>query len=311
MTITAFVSVVKRISLAVLASLAVASLGSLTWVPLLIANTRFLRAIPWSVAAEGLLLFLVWKYLGGSGWPRRTSNARRELLRGRVVSKQQFMWAANAGGLSLVALAGLWIVLVRLSGIGGNPTLPYIAGFSPLFVVLAIGMASLVSPLSEEAAFRGYGQVLLERRFVPVVALAISSLLFALYHGPTQGFAPSKLVFYLIVGVVFGTIAYMTQSTLPALPVHIAGDLLFFIVIWPQDATRSVVWSHGVDVMFLVNIAQVLVFGTLAVLAFRRLRAAPAFPAVRLLIRQPVDGDNRQQMVGVDAMLRRPWARHP
>lgn len=278
MNITAFVSVVKRLGLAALASLAVASLGSLTWGPLLIANTKFLTAVPWSVAAEGIVLILVWKYLGGSGWPRNTSSARRELLRGRVVPPAEFAWAAIAGGLSLVALAGLWIVLVRLTGIGGNPTLPYISGFSPLVVVLAIGMASLVSPLTEEAAFRGYGQVLLERRFVPVVAVAVSSLLFALYHGPTQGFAPSKLVFYFVVGVVFGSIAYMTRSTLPALPVHIAGDLLFFIVIWPQDATRATVWTHGADVMFWVNIVQVLVFGTLAVLAFRRLHAAKSLP---------------------------------
>jgi membrane protease YdiL (CAAX protease family) len=97
--------------------------------------------------------------------------------------------------------------------------------------------------------------------------------LFALYHGPTQGFAPSKLAFYLIVGIVFGTIAYMTRSTLPALPVHVAGDLLFFLVIWPGDAGRSVVWSHGTDLMFWANALQVLVFGILAVLAFLRLRA--------------------------------------
>jgi membrane protease YdiL (CAAX protease family) len=273
MNTTAIVSAVKRIGLALLASLAVASLGSLTWVPLVIANSRFLRGIPWSVVVEGVVLFLVWKYLGGSGRPRRTASARRELLRSQIVPGRQFVWAAIAGGLSLVALAGLWIVLVRLTGVGGNPTLPYLSGYSPIVVVLVIGMASLVSPLTEEAAFRGYAQVLLERRFLPVFAVGISSVLFALYHGPTQGFAPSKLAFYLIVGIVFGTIAFMTCSTLPALPVHIAGDLLFFLVIWPGDAGRSVVWSHGADLMFWANVLQVLVFGTLAVLAFLRLKA--------------------------------------
>ena len=216
MNITAIVPIVRRLGLAAVASLAVASLGSLTWGPLLIANTRFFRAVPWSAAAEGIVLFLVWKYLGGSGRPRKTSTARRDLLRARVVPRTEFLWAAVAGGLSLVALAGLWIVLVRLTGIGGNPTLPYLSGYSPLVVVLAIGMASLVSPLTEEAAFRGYGQVLLERRFAPVVAVTVSSLLFALYHGPTQGFAPSKLAFYFLVGVVFGAIAFITRSTLPA-----------------------------------------------------------------------------------------------
>jgi hypothetical protein len=37
--------------------------------------------------------------------------------------------------------------------------------------------------------------------------VVLSWLLFALYHGPTQGFAPAKLSFYFIVGVVFGVIA--------------------------------------------------------------------------------------------------------
>jgi len=272
----ASISAAKRIGIALVASLAVASLGSITWVPLVIANTKFLRGIPWSVAAEGVALLLIWKYLGGCGWPRRTAHARSELLRARLVPTRQLVWAVIAGGLSLVALAGLWIVLVRLTSVGGNPTLPYLSGYSPLVVVLVIGMASLVSPLSEEAAFRGYAQVLLERHFLPVVAVGISSVFFALYHGPTQGFAPSKLFFYLVVGVVFGTIAYMTRSTLPALPVHIAGDLLFFLVIWPGDAGRSVVWSHGTDLMFWANVLQVLVFSALAVLAFRRLMATRA-----------------------------------
>jgi hypothetical protein len=49
----ASVSAAKRIGIALVASLAVASLGSITWVPLVIANTKFLRGIPWSVAVEG------------------------------------------------------------------------------------------------------------------------------------------------------------------------------------------------------------------------------------------------------------------
>jgi membrane protease YdiL (CAAX protease family) len=273
----AYVSGIKRIGLAGLASLIVASLGSLTWGPLLIANMKLFPSIPWAVAAEGAVLVVIWKYLGGSGWPRRTSAARHELLRGQMVPTQVFVWAWIAGGLALVALAGMWIVLVQLTGAGGNPTLAFLTGNPAIVVALLIGMASLVSPLTEEAAFRGYGQVLLERRFSPLVAVGISSLFFALYHGPTQGFAVSKLAFYFAVGVVFGTIAYMTHSTLPAIPVHIAGDLLFFTAIWPHDAGRLLVSVHGADFTFWLHLAQVVVFGGLSVLAFTKLRRAMAF----------------------------------
>jgi hypothetical protein len=148
-----------------------------------------------------------------------------------------------------------------------------LAGYPTVIVVLAIAMGSLVSPLTEEASFRGYAQVLLERHYSPVFAVVLSSVFFAVWHGPTQGFFWSKLLFFLAVGVVFGTTAYLTRSVLPAIPVHIAGDLLFFILIWPQDAQRNVIAKHGPDVWFWVAIIQLVVFATLSILVFRRLAA--------------------------------------
>jgi membrane protease YdiL (CAAX protease family) len=263
---------IKRIGVAAVASLAVASLGSLTWGPLLVANAATVPQIPWSIPAEGIALVLIWRYLNGAWWPRRTSAARRELLRARIVPPRVFAWAVIAGGLSLLALVGLWIVLVELTGVGGNPTLPSSGDYPSLFIALAIGMGSLVSPLTEEAAFRGYGQVLLERSFKPSVAVVLSSLFFALYHGPTQGFAPSKILFYFVVGVVFGVTALITQSVVPAVPVHIAGDLLFFTLVWPRDASRPLVWTSGSDLMFWLNAGELVVFGALAFLAFAHLR---------------------------------------
>lgn len=265
-------SAARTVAVAALASLGVAALGSLTWGPLLLLNLRFTPTIPWSFAAEAVALVSIWSWLGGRWWPSRWAGARRELLRGRRVSPAVFAWSFVSGGLSLVALAGLWIVLVRTTGAGGNPTLAATAAYPAITVAAAIVMGSLVSPLTEEAAFRGYGQVLLERRFPPVAAVVLSSLFFGLYHGPTQGFQPSKLAFYVMVGVVFGTIAYLTDSVLPAIPVHVAGDLLFFTAIWPGDATRTLVWSHGADLGFWLDAALLLVFGGLAWLAFRRLR---------------------------------------
>jgi membrane protease YdiL (CAAX protease family) len=266
-------SAVRSIAVAGLASFGVAALGTITWGPLILLNMKLAPAVPWSVPVEGLALALIWAWLSGRWRPVRWAPARRQLLRSRMVSPAAFAWAAAAGGLSLVALAGLWIVLVRMTGAGGNPTLPTTAVYPAVVVAALIVMASLVSPLTEEAAFRGYGQVLLERRFPPVAAVALSSLFFTLYHGPTQGFQPSKLAFYFTVGVVFGTIAYLTGSVLPAIPVHIAGDLLFFTAIWPHDAGRALIWTHGADPGFWLNVAQLLVFAGLALLAFRRLRA--------------------------------------
>ena len=103
-----------------------------------------------------------------------------------------------------------------------------------------------------------------------------------LYHGPTQGFAWSKLLFYFLVGVVFGTIAFLSKTTLLAWPAHLAGDLTFFFLIWPNDATRPYVFHDGTSASFWLYAALAVVFTGLALLAFRQLsrvtRASRAEP---------------------------------
>ncbi len=49
----------KRISVAALASVAVAALGSLTWAPLLLANAILSPQIPWSIPLEAVDLVLI------------------------------------------------------------------------------------------------------------------------------------------------------------------------------------------------------------------------------------------------------------
>jgi membrane protease YdiL (CAAX protease family) len=265
------ISHARTIGWAFLLSLLTAVVASSVWSGLIIANARTSPGLPWSIPVMAALLAGYWLYLGGRGRPRSTQAARAALLRARVVPLRTFGLAWLAGGLSLAALAGLWIVLEQLTGSGGNPTEAQLAGFPVVLVAAAIGMGSLVSPVSEEASYRGYAQVILERRYPPLAAVALSSAFFSFFHGPTQGFFWSKLLFFFLVGVVFGTIAYLTDSTLPAIPVHIAGDLLFFIFIWPQDAHRPLVAHSGPDGGFWLALALLAVFTPLALLAFRTL----------------------------------------
>jgi hypothetical protein len=132
-------------------------------------------------------------------------------------------------------------------------------------------MGSLVSPLMEEAGFRGYFQVALEHRFRAPLAIGISSLIFALAHGPTQGFLWPKLLFYFLVGIVFGTTAFLTNSILPAIPVHFVGLLIFFTLIWPRDAARPLIADTGTNNWFWIHLAQAILFTVLTLWAFQRL----------------------------------------
>src|SRR2546425_7053277 len=98
------------------------------WTVLLISNVATSPAIPWSVAAMALLLWLMWQYLGGRWWPQSTSEARRSYLRARPVTGQVFVWALLAGLLSIVALVGFWIVLHQLVKIPAR-VLPNFSGY--------------------------------------------------------------------------------------------------------------------------------------------------------------------------------------
>jgi hypothetical protein len=132
-------------------------------------------------------------------------------------------------------------------------------------------MSSLVSSLAEEAGFRGYFQGSLEREVRGPLAIVIMSLVIAPAHGLTQGFVWPILLWYFCVDVMFGTMAYLTRSILPGTVVHIIGLLIFFALVWPYDAQRQSIWETGANTGFWINVAQVIIFSTLAVLAFRRL----------------------------------------
>ena len=80
-----------------------------------------------------------------------------------------------------------------------------------------------------------------------------------------------KLTSYFLAGLVFGTLAFLTDSILSSIPVHIVGDLMFFTLIWPHDATRVLVIVGGADAWFWLHVAQALIFTALALMVFLRL----------------------------------------
>jgi hypothetical protein len=132
-------------------------------------------------------------------------------------------------------------------------------------------MACLVSPLPEEAAFRGYFQGFLERKLSGPTAIIISAFVMTPAHCLTQGFSWPVILFYLLVDSMLGTMAYLTKSILPGIAVHFLGLLLFFSVIWPNDASRSPGSNGGTSSWFWIHLVQFVICGGLALVVFRRL----------------------------------------
>jgi len=263
-------SPMRALAWSALLGFAITVFGAGVWATLATVNLASAPGIPWSVPVMAVLLWLMWRYLGGKWWPRRTSAARRFCLRANPVPGSVLAWAQVAGGLSLVALAGYWIVLSQLVKMPGN-AVPDFSNHPLRTVVLMMGMASLAAPLTEEPAFRGYCQVILERQFPAPTAVIISSILFSLVHGPTQGFLWPKLLVYFLVGVMFGTTAHLANSIVPNIPVHFFGLLIFFTLVWPRDASRGLVAENGADAWFWIHLVQAVVFTVLAILAYVRL----------------------------------------
>jgi membrane protease YdiL (CAAX protease family) len=262
-------------------------IGQSIWSILLVANFKKGVTVPWSIPVMAIVLWLLWQYLGGKWWPHSTSQARHQLLRANSVPAPRLALAFVAGVFAIIALAGYWIVFFQIARTPPN-VLPDLSKYPWLTIVLVLAMSSLVSPIVEEVGFRGYCQQILEREFVPQTAIAISSLLFMLAHA-NHGWYWSKLLVYFLVGIAFGAIAYLTNSILASIPVHIFGDAVFFTLIWRHDAARRLLSEGGADGWFWIHVAQAIIFTALALLAFRRLardstRTSQAMHATNSLI---------------------------
>jgi membrane protease YdiL (CAAX protease family) len=260
------VALIGSVALAVILTLAVGGL----WAALVAVNLANTPAIPWAVGVMAPILWLLWRYLGGAGWPASTAQARRRARRANPMPVPVCAWAILAGSLAIIALIGLWIVLAQLVKVPGN-RLPAFSRYPRLTVAVVLIMASLVAAVAEEVGIRGYVQGTLERVVRPWIALALAAMVFVPGHGVTQGFVWPTLLFYLLVDVTFGASAYLTDSILPGIVVHGVGILVFFALIWPHDATRRSVREGGADGWFWFWVGAAIIFASLAILAFVRL----------------------------------------
>lgn len=240
------------------------------WSLLVAINLMTSPQIPWAVVVMALLMWGMWQYLGGRGQPHRTSATRHTYRRANSVSGPVFGWSLVAGLLGVGAMIEGWIVLAQLVKLPAN-LLPDYTKYPVFTVIITLVMASLVTSVAEETSFRGYFLLRLERQFAVPVAIVIASVVIAPAHGLTQGFMWPTLLFYFLVDLMFGVMAYLTNSILPGIVVHSIGLFIFFSVVWPNDATRSQISERGADGWYWGQVALTLILIALSFLAFLRL----------------------------------------
>lgn len=234
------------------------------------ANLKYFTGVPWAVPLMGAYLWLFWRYLR-LGWSAPAA-ARRADLRANPLSAREWLWALVAGGLGLVTLVVALGILNRLVVLPRQevPDLTDVSRFT-MFALLA--MSAPIAGIVEEAAFRGYMQRPLERRHGLFVAILITGTMFAIAH---LDFTPVLWPYYVAVATIYGSVAYLTDSILPAVVLHTSGNLYSNFDLWlhgqaewqASAAPDRLIWVMGIDRPFLMSVGTLLVIGGATIAAY-------------------------------------------
>ncbi|MBK7627307.1 MAG: CPBP family intramembrane metalloprotease [Bacteroidales bacterium] len=112
--------------------------------------------------------------------------------------------------------------------------------------IFAFLLLVIAAPILEELLFRGIILDGLLKRYSPLTAILISSLLFGLAH-----LNPWSFINGLIIGTFSGWIYFKTRSVLPSIIIHASANLSGFL------------FKYFVDVNALVNDSLVKIYGGL------------------------------------------------
>jgi membrane protease YdiL (CAAX protease family) len=207
-------------------------------------NLAVLPGVPWSVLPGALYLWLLWRYIGGWGPPARTSSSRNHYRRCHPVPAGGRLWIWLAGAALAVTIFS-YVMIKLLTESGGVQQVALLDALTPLpatTVLPLLAMLVLMTAFFEEAAFRGYMQVQLERRYRPAVAIFFTALLFAVVHFP----APGQLPLFVFGSLGWGVLTYLSRTILPAVVMHGVVDGVMFFWVWKNPAAFKALLEHNV-----------------------------------------------------------------
>jgi membrane protease YdiL (CAAX protease family) len=238
------------------------------------ANLRVYAAVPWAVPVVAAYLVLFWRYLDGAGPPDETRALRHASLRATPVSARVWTWSLLSGGLAIVALV-LALRLLNRMVVLPPQQLPDLSGVPAVTVWSLLLMAAPVAGIVEEAAFRGYMQGPIERRYGLVVAILISGTMFAVAH---LDFTLILWPYYLAVAAIYGVITSLADSVWPAVVLHTGGNiysnldlLLHGQAEWQAPRAAAQLSITGPDAALVGSTLALFVVTTAAVCAYVKL----------------------------------------
>lgn len=185
------------------------------------ATTLAFQSFMYVFLLGALYLLISWRYRrpfwSSIGWTFPIPRAPRLLALGAALA---------------IALSTLGVVL--RAPFVHSPIEDMITSRAALAVVMLFGV--LLAPLFEEMLFRGFLLPLLARSLGAWTGILLTTLPFALLHGPQNGWAWQQVVLIGFAGAVFGYVRYRTGSTSASFLLHAAynatGFLGFTIARW-------------------------------------------------------------------------------
>lgn len=238
---------------AVLLGMAVMLAGTLPRNFLFAANLTHFPAVSWAVPVTAIYLGFFWWYLAGGGPPTTTATFRRESLRAYRLPARLWFWSLLAGGLAIVALVFALRVVNRLVVLP-EEKLPDLANVPHSTVVILLVAAAPIAGVVEEAAFRGYMQGPIERRYGLPLAILVTGTMFAIAH---LDFTPILWPYYLAVAAIYGVVTSLARSILPAVVLHTAGNLYSNFDLlrhgradWQASGSAALIGRTGLDAAF-------------------------------------------------------------
>lgn len=263
---------------AVLIGMLIVIAGTIPRNLLFAANFQHYTNLPWAAPLIVLYLWFFWRYLQGAGPPQSTSEKRRASLRANRLPGIVWVWSLLAGGLGIIALVLALRVINRMIMLPqqGLPDLSEVPHVTVLSLLL---MAAPVAGIVEEAAFRGYMQGPIERRYGLVVAILVTGTMFAAAH---LDFTLILLPYYVAVTAIYGVVTYLTNSILPAVVLHTSGNLYSNIDLWMRgqaewqasSVAAPLIWQSGADASFWILLVALFIVAAAMVWAYSVLAGA-------------------------------------
>jgi membrane protease YdiL (CAAX protease family) len=255
---------------AVLAGAAVLLGGNLPWIAFLAPlNLRFFQVVPWAIVPMAVYLVVYWRYIGGQigavdGAPRRAD------LRANPLAADAWGLAILTGLIGFGGLLALVALMARLVALPEAAPLVPPAGMPAFTTFMLLVMSSVVAGVTEEAGFRGYMQGRIERRYGVAVAILVNGVMFGLLHFPNHPDAVMPMLpYYVAVAAVYGGLTWAADSILPALVLHVGGDVWSLTRLWltgrPEwqvSTSPGLIRETGADAALVVAAVGVVVLGS-------------------------------------------------